>query len=118
MSTTLDPSTFGRAAARATLRSIPGGGQSTLLRDRSHVYVHPPQPPTVEMGPFDREHDPDTRPLLPPGLADALTVLTHAVAAPGVVPRPEQVAAALVVREWAGLDRNDDAPAHGYPRPL
>ena len=68
-----------------------------------------PIPPTIELMPgvtlYDHEADPDDVPVLP------------SVDVPGSVSRPHTCEASAIVRGHFRVGA-DDAPVHGYPRPV
>ena len=105
MSTTLDPAAFGRAAARATLRSIPGGGQSTLLRDRSHVTVRPlaPATPTVMVAVTTLE-------------ASLIRQMLRASGAQSCIELAARIEQQCHPSQAVYVE-TDPTPAHGMPRP-
>ena len=80
-----------------------------------------PIPPTIELMPgvalYDHEADPDDVPVLPDLVALALSVLLRSVDVPGSVSRPHTCEASAIVRGHFRVG-TDDAPAHGYPRPV
>ncbi len=80
-----------------------------------------PIPPTVQLMPgvvlYDHEADPDDVPVLPDLVALALSVLLRSVDVPGSVSRPHTCEASAIVRGHFRVGA-DDAPAHGYPRPV
>lgn len=79
-----------------------------------------PIPPTVQLMPgvvlYDHEADPDV-PVLPDVIKRAVKVLLDAVDVPGSVSRPHTCEASAIVRGHFRVGA-DDAPAHGYPRPV
>jgi hypothetical protein len=100
----------------AATRNIAANREHSHVTNLRHQHAqaiaagHPSAPP------YDRTLDPDV-PRLPLLQATALSVLVQSVLVPGSVPRPQQVEAATIIQSWFGVDR-DDAPAHGYPRPV
>lgn len=80
-----------------------------------------PIPPTIELMPgvvlYDHEADPDDVPVLPDLVALAMSVLLRSVDVPGSVSRPHTCEASAIVRGHFRVGA-DDAPAHGYPRPV
>jgi len=79
-----------------------------------------PIPPTVQLMPgvvlYDHEADPDV-PVLPDVIKRAVKVLLDAVDVPGSVSRPHTCEASAIVRGHFRVGA-DDAPVHGYPRPV
>ena len=79
-----------------------------------------PIPPTIELMPgvtlYDHEADPDV-PTLPAVVALAMSVLLRSVDVPGSVSRPHTCEASAIVRGHFRVGA-DDAPVHGYPRPV
>ena len=65
---------------------------------------------------YDHEADPDV-PTLPAVVALALSVLLRSVDVPGSVSRPHTCEASAIVRGHFRVGA-DDAPVHGYPRPV
>ena len=65
---------------------------------------------------YDHEADPDV-PVLPDVIKRAVKVLLDAVDVPGSVSRPHTCEASAIVRGHFRVGA-DDAPAHGYPRPV
>ena len=80
-----------------------------------------PIPPTIELMPgvtlYDHEADPDDVPVLPDLVALALSVLLRSVDVPGSISRLHQCQASAILHKHfrTGVD---DAPVHGYPRPV
>ena len=66
---------------------------------------------------YDHEADPDDVPVLPDLVALALSVLLRSVDVPGSVSRPHTCEASAIVRGHFRVGA-DDAPVHGYPRPV
>ena len=66
---------------------------------------------------YDHEADPDDVPVLPDLVALALSVLLRSVDVPGSVSRPHACEASAIVRGHFRVGA-DDAPVHGYPRPV
>ena len=79
-----------------------------------------PIPPTVQLMPgvvlYDHEADPDV-PVPPDVIKRAVKVLLDAVDVPGSVSRPHTCEASAIVRGHFRVGA-DDAPVHGYPRPV
>ena len=79
-----------------------------------------PIPPTVQLMPgvvlYDHEADPDV-PVLPDVIKRAVKVLLDAVDVPGSVSRPHTCEASAIMRGHFRVGA-DDAPVHGYPRPV
>ena len=76
-----------------------GNGKTALLRAAAH------------------EADPDDVPVLPDLVALAMSVLLRSVDVPGSVSRPHTCEASAIVRGHFRVGA-DDAPVHGYPRPV
>jgi hypothetical protein len=66
---------------------------------------------------YDHEADPDDVPVLPDLVALAMSVLLRSVDVPGSVSRPHTCEASAIVRGHFRVGA-DDAPVHGYPRPV